>query len=123
MALVLLVDDEIGLAELLGEILADEGHRVLVATNGRQALEHALNDRPDLVLTDFMMPIMDGAALMQALGANAALAEVPVIMMSSMPETAIAARCSGYVAFIRKPFNITGLIEVVEKFSRQTPLG
>lgn len=117
MAVVLVVDDEIGLAELLGEILADEGHRVLVATNGKKALEQAQTERPDLVLTDFMMPIMDGGALLEALAADPVLAGVPVIMMSSMPEVAIAERCSGYAAFIRKPFNVAELVEVVGKFS------
>ena len=119
MALVLVVDDEIGLAELLAEILTDEGHRVLVATDGRQALEQAMADRPDLVITDFMMPIMDGGALLQALAANPALAAIPVVVMSSMPETSVAERCSGYVAFVRKPFKITRLVEVVEEFSRR----
>lgn len=121
MALVLIVDDEFGLAKLLGQILADQGHRALIATNGRQALERAMNDPPDLVLTDFMMPIMDGAGLMRALGDSPKLAAVPVILMSSLPEDSVAPRCPGYVAFIRKPFNLNELIEVVAKFSPDTP--
>ncbi len=121
MSLVLIVDDERGLAKLLGQILAEEGHRVLIATNGQQALEQAVNDPPDLVLTDFMMPIMDGAGLIRALGDTPTLAAVPVILMSSMPEESVAPRCSGYAAFIRKPFNLVELIEVVAKFSPVTP--
>ena len=121
MALVLIVDDERGLAKLLGQILADEGHRVLIATNGQQALEQAVNDPPDLVLTDFMMPIMDGAGLIRALGDSPKLSAVPVVLMSSMPEESVASRCPGYAAFVRKPFNLNELIKVVEKFSPVAP--
>ena len=61
MAVILVVDDEIGIANLLADVLSDEGHRVLVAVNGRDALKRAEEERPDLVITDYMMPVMDGA--------------------------------------------------------------
>lgn len=121
MAVVLIVDDEFGLAELLGAVLADEGHKIRVAMNGMQALDQATMERPDLILTDMMMPVMDGAGLIKALRADANLADVPVIVMSSMPEASVAARCSGYVAFLWKPFNVVQLLEVVSRFSPVTP--
>lgn len=113
MPVVLVVDDEYGIARLLEDVFEDEGHRVLVASNGRQALERAAEQRPDLVLTDFMMPVMDGAGLIAAMAADPALADIPVIVMSSMPEETVAARCSGYAVFVRKPFNIFDLIDLV----------
>lgn len=113
MLVVLVVDDEYGIARLLEDVFEDEGHRVLLAGNGRQALDRAAEQRPDLVLTDFMMPVMDGAALIEAMAADPALAGIPVVVMSSMPEETVAARCPGYAAFVRKPFQIFDLIDLV----------
>ena len=98
MALVLVVDDEFGIVRLLEDVLTDEGHTVVVAINGKQALERATETRPDLVLTDFMMPVMDGAGLIEGLAADPALADVPVVVMSSLPEAAVAERCPAYAA-------------------------
>jgi CheY-like chemotaxis protein len=120
-ALVLVVDDEFGIVKLLQEVLEDEGHQVLVATNGRQALERAAKAPPALVITDFMMPVMDGAELIKAMAADEQLAKVPVILISSVPEAMIAERISGYTAFVRKPFNIFDLIDLVAELSGGTP--
>lgn len=118
MATVLVVDDEHAIASLLENVLEDEGHRVLVASNGRIALVRAAETRPDLVITDFMMPVMDGAELVKAMAADAALAGVPVIVMSSMPEAAVTERCPGVkLVFLRKPFNIFELIELVARLT------
>ncbi len=113
MAVVLVVDDEFGIVKLLEEVLTDEGHRVVIATNGRQALERAAREKPALVVTDFMMPVMDGAALVKAMRADPHLADVPVLIMSSMPEATVAERSPGYAAFIRKPFNIFALVDII----------
>jgi CheY-like chemotaxis protein len=111
MALILVVDDEFGIASLLKDVLEDEGHRVVMASNGKQALEKAAAERPALVLTDFMMPIMDGAGLLKALAANPEFRTIPVAVMSSLPEAAVAERCSGYAIFLRKPFKIYDAVE------------
>ncbi len=113
MALVLVVDDEFGILRLLEDVLVDEGHRVIVAVNGRQALQHVTEERPALVITDFMMPVMDGAALINAMSTDPKLADVPIILMSSLPETAVAERIAGYTAFVRKPFKIFDLLDSV----------
>lgn len=114
MAIVLIVDDEFGIATLLEEVFEDEGHRSILAANGRQALERAAETRPDLVITDFMMPVMDGAALIDSLSSNPELKGIPVILMSSLPELTVAERCSGYASFVRKPFKILEVIDLVE---------
>ena len=113
MAVVLVVDDEFGIAMLIEDVLVDEGHRVLLATNGRQALNTVNDERPDLVLTDFMMPVMDGATLIESLAADPVLKTIPVAIMSSLPEAAVAERCSGYALFLRKPFKISEVIAIV----------
>jgi CheY-like chemotaxis protein len=117
-ATVLVVDDEHAIASLLVHALEDEGHVVIAASNGRMALAHAAQTRPDLVVTDFMMPVMDGAELVQALAADAALAGVPVIVMSSMPEASVRERTDGIaLMFLRKPFNIFALIDEVARLT------
>ncbi len=113
MALVLVVDDEFGITELFDAVLTDEGHRVLTAMNGRQGLEVLAAERPDLVFTDYMMPVMDGAAMLGAIAADPGLRSIPVVVMSSMPEAAVAERCSGYATFMRKPFRLPELLDVV----------
>lgn len=118
MATVLVVDDEFGISTLLKDVFEDEGHRVLVATNGRQALERVAEEKPDLVLTDFMMPVMDGAALIQALAADPATEGIPVLIMSSMPEATVAERCPGYATFVRKPFKIYDVMDIVTDLLR-----
>jgi len=115
MATVLVVEDEFGIVELFDAVLTDEGYQVLTAMNGRDGLELLAKERPDLVFCDFMMPVMDGAAMLGAMTANPALRGIPVVMMSSMPEAVVAERCSGYVTFMRKPFKLFALLDVVER--------
>ena len=115
MATVLVVDDEFGVAELFDAILTDEGHRVLTAINGRHGLELLAQERPDLMFLDYMMPVMDGAATLRAIASDPALPTIPVVMMSSMPEATVAERCSGHVAFLRKPFKIAQVVTLAER--------
>ena len=115
MAVVLVVDDEVGIANLLSDVFIDEGHRVLVAVNGHEALKRAGEERPDLVISDFMMPVMDGAQLIKAMADDPDLKDVPVFLMSSSAEAAVRDKCSGYALFIRKPFEIYGVIDLVTR--------
>jgi CheY-like chemotaxis protein len=110
MATVLVVDDEFGIAELFDAILTDEGHRVLMAVNGRYGLEMLAQERADLIFLDYMMPIMNGAAMLTALAANPDLRRIPVVLMSSMVEAAASERCAGYTRFMRKPFKVAQVI-------------
>jgi CheY-like chemotaxis protein len=115
MAVVLVVDDEVGIARLLSDVLSDEGHRVVVAANGHEALKRAEQERPDLVITDFMMPVMDGAHLIKAMAEHPDLKGVPVFLISSVPEAAVRDKCSGYALFIRKPFRIYDVVDQVTR--------
>ena len=114
MALVLVVDDEFGIADLLSAVLTDEGHRVMIAMNGRQGLELLNSERPDLVFLDYMMPVMDGAGMLRGMEADPDLQAVPVVLMSSMPEATVAERCFGYTSFMRKPFRLKQLVALTE---------
>ncbi len=112
-ATVLIVEDEFAIADLLEMALTDEGYRVVRAANGRQGLERLAEDPPDLVISDFMMPVLDGAGLVQAMRQSEGQREVPFIIISSMPEANVQARIDGYAAFVRKPFQIAALMQLV----------
>jgi len=115
MTTVLVVEDEFGIAELLDAVLTEEGYQVLTAMNGREGLDLLAHEQPELVLSDYMMPVMDGAALLSRMQAEPALQGIPVVMMSSMPEAAVATRCAGYAAFLRKPFKLFEVVDVVKR--------
>lgn len=111
---VLIVEDEFAIAELLEMALTDGGYRVVLAANGRQALEHlSEGPPPDLVISDFMMPVLDGAGFIQAMREIEPQRDIPYIIMSSVPEAAVRAQIDGYAGFIRKPFMIAALVRLV----------
>jgi CheY-like chemotaxis protein len=114
-ATILVVDDEFGIAELFEAILQDEGYRVLAATNGKQALEVLVQERPDLMFLDFMMPVLDGAGVLCAMASNPESNGIPIVLMSSMPEATVAARCSGYAVFMHKPFKVSQVLALTRQ--------
>lgn len=117
MRTVLVVDDEFGVAEVLEAVLQDEGYRAVTAINGRQGLERVLESTPDLIMLDLMMPIMGGAAMLEALQADPASAGIPVVLMSSLDEAAVRETCSGYRAFLRKPFRMAEVLSLLEQLA------
>ncbi|TNC12326.1 response regulator [Methylobacterium terricola] len=121
MASVLIVDDEFGIAELLDAVLADDGHTVVTAANGRQGLARIAAARPDLIFLDFMMPVMDGPAMLAALAADPGTRGIPVVLMSSMPEETVRERASGHAVFLRKPFRIKQIRDLVAQLAADRP--
>ncbi len=115
MATVLVVDDEFGVVEVLDAILTDEGYRVVTATNGRQAMARIAEQRPDLILLDYMMPVFDGVAVLRALSADPRATGLPIVVMSALPEEAISAEAKHYTAFLRKPFRIKTVLAAIER--------
>ena len=121
---VLIVEDEFAIAELLTMALTDAGYRVVVAANGRQGLERlAENPIPDLVITDFMMPILDGAGFLQTMREAEPQRYIPFVIISSIPDESVSSRMSGYAGFIRKPFRLASVVELVKRVlgARQPP--
>ena len=112
---VLLVDDELSSAEVLALVLAGEGYHVTLAADGRQALARLPEARPDLVVTDFMMPGMNGADLVAAIRAREPFSDVPVLLISGAPESAIRAYEAHYDAFLRKPFSLDEFLRVLQR--------
>jgi CheY-like chemotaxis protein len=101
-------------ANVVSEISAGGVDYALRAANGRQGLERLAEEpRPDLVITDFMMPILDDASFLQAMRGTEAQRDIPCIVISSMPEANVRARIDGYAAFVRKPFQLTEMMRMV----------
>lgn len=116
MANILVVDDEIGIRELLLEILGDEGHVVSTAEDAHQAREMRLADAPDLVLLDIWMPDTDGVTLLKEWQRDGLLT-MPVIMMSGHAtiDTAVEATRIGAINFLEKPISLQKLLKTVQQ--------
>ncbi len=108
-SLVLIADDEEPTLEILTSVIEDLGHHVLAARDGHEALRLARDHRPDLIITDFMMPGCNGVELLRAVRAEAELGAVPVILISAAtPATAAEA-----TRFFAKPLHLGDLEEEV----------
>jgi DNA-binding NtrC family response regulator len=116
MATILVVDDEMGIRELLSEILSDEGHVVEVAENAQKAREYRSGNTPDLVLLDIWMPDTDGVTLLKEWSSQGQLT-MPVIMMSGHAtiDTAVEATKIGALNFLEKPIALQKLLSAVEQ--------
>jgi DNA-binding NtrC family response regulator len=117
---ILVVDDEVGIRELLSEILFDEGYQVHLAENAQQAREYRANKTPDLVLLDIWMPDLDGLSLLKEWVAQGLLT-MPVIMMSGHGtiETALEATRIGAADFLEKPIALQKLLKTVAAVMQQ----
>lgn len=115
MKTILVVDDELANAEVLSLILEDEGYKVFCASNGRHGLERVAEVVPDLVILDYMMPIMNGAAMGQALRSSPATQHIKILMNSSLPANAITPQFDGFDAFLRKPYNVDVALDLIAK--------
>lgn len=124
MAEILVVDDEIGIRELLSEILADEGHDVRLAENATAARQIRSEVTPDLVLLDIWMPDTDGISLLKEWSA-AGLLTMPVVMMSGHGtiDTAVEATRIGAVDFLEKPIALQKLLSTVKKALKHDHIG
>jgi len=116
MANILVVDDEMGIRELLSEILGDEGHAITLAENAQQAREARAAATPDLVLLDIWMPDTDGVTLLKEWQRDGLLT-MPVIMMSGHAtiDTAVEATRIGALNFLEKPIALQKLLKAVQQ--------
>lgn len=114
MATILVVDDEIGVRELLAEILRDAGHRVLSAGDAAEAFRLRRKERVDLVLLDVWMPGEDGLALLRRWAAEEAT-DIPIVMLSGHAtiDAAVEATRIGACAFLEKPIALQRLLSTV----------
>jgi len=113
---ILVVDDEVGIRELLSDILQDEGYSVRVAENAQAARDERQKERPSLVLLDIWMPDSDGISVLKE-WANAGLLTMPVVMMSGHGtiDTAVEATRIGAFDYLEKPIALQKLLKTVEE--------
>jgi len=123
MASILVVDDEMGIRELLHEILTEEGHTVYPAESANQARAVREQMEPDLVLLDIWMPDTDGITLLKE-WARDNLLTMPVVMMSGHAtiDTAVEATRIGALNFLEKPIALQKLLKTVSKALERSPL-
>jgi CheY-like chemotaxis protein len=110
---VLVVDDDREALEALEGVLTAQGHRVITAVDGHDALEKAPRLRPDLVITDLLMPVLDGIGLAKALRADPITATTRIVLCSGVSEGSVRPLFSSYDAFLQKPFELDELARAV----------
>jgi two-component system response regulator MprA len=110
---VMVVDDEPDLRDLVALTLIDAGYEVGVARDGREALAKINERRPDIILLDMMMPIMDGQTLCRKLRDDGGLPRV--VVMTAADHVAQCARDVGAVGWLAKPFDIDELVIAIRK--------
>ncbi len=116
---VLLVEDDFDLRDALVPILEDEGHRVVSAANGKEALDR-LHDmpKPSVILLDLMMPVMSGEEFRAEQLRDPALASIPVVVVSARPHIEERAARLGAAGCLQKPFEVEHLLEMVRRSRR-----
>lgn len=108
---ILLVEDEPDLAKVVTIILEEAGYHVTVAHDGQAGLTIALQERPELVITDFMMPRLDGLAMIEQL--RRADFFSPIVLCTAVAEAELPASTRGYDAYLGKPYLAADLLDAV----------
>ncbi|USV98438.1 response regulator [Pseudomonas pergaminensis] len=115
MTTILVVDDEYLIADILSFALEDEGYMVVTASNGRKGLEVLERERPALIITDYMMPVMSGEEFATAIRALPSANKLPIILISGAQAHIGIERSDLFDAVLAKPFNIDLIIAEVKK--------
>jgi DNA-binding response OmpR family regulator len=116
---VLVVDDDENIRETVAQALDMDGYQVITATNGAEALEQVRLGRPDAVVLDLMMPVMDGWGVLEACQREELCAKTPVLVMSAYRKLVEVAPELGASAYMTKPFDLDVLLGAVERLLRQ----
>jgi two-component system chemotaxis response regulator CheY len=121
MATILTVDDSPSIRQMIKVVLEPGGHTVVEAGDGAQGLEKAKVAKPDLVITDLNMPVMNGLELIKALRGQPSLLGLPIVFLTTESNDAIKqqAKSAGATGWITKPFKPDQLLAVVSKLVRK----
>jgi two-component system chemotaxis response regulator CheY len=117
---ILVVEDDDAIRGLVTDVLRDDGYLVREATNGVEALEQLRGERPDLIVLDLMMPVMDGWQFVEACRDKGCCKGVPIVVTSAshdLPRTAERLRDFGVRTCLAKPFDVDGLLALVERYA------
>lgn len=122
MKTVVVIDDEYAIVETLVDVLELYGYACVTASNGEEGLELIKQKHPDLVITDLMMPIMDGGELVAALRADPQFRELPIIVTSAAQHpTGFASEPASRFVYIRKPFSVSELLHHIRQLTERDP--
>ena len=118
---ILLVDDEVEFAEMIQMRLEANEYAVLLAHDGKAGLEIARKEKPDAILLDVMMPVMDGFKALRELRRDATTWDIPVIMLTAKGETSSIMRAqeSGAVDYLIKPLDSQKMLEILKKHAQK----
>lgn len=114
MTLILVIDDETGIREFLRAMLADEGYETTLAGDGQEGLQRLEEALPDVVLSDVMMPFLNGIDLAMAIARNPRYRTIPVVLMSAVGRSVVTAG-TPHAAYLPKPFDIGALLTTLEQ--------
>ncbi len=119
---ILVVDDEPSIRSLLSRILDREGYEVLLATSGREALEVAAKEKPDLVILDLNLPDIYGEDVCRRIRENPSIEKVPVLILTGKTTQGLSARClnGGADDYLPKPFDIEDILAHLRALLRRT---
>jgi CheY-like chemotaxis protein len=109
---VLIVDDDFSIVETLGEVISHEGYAVAGVANGKEALAEVRAHPPALILLDYMMPVMDGLQVLEAIRVDPAVAAIPVLMMTAAP-LGLPATQKRWDDLLLKPFEAGQLVRAI----------
>lgn len=109
---ILVVDDERLVIEVLNELFGDEGYGTLAAYNGVEALTVLARTRPNVILTDLLMPVLDGFGLCRAVLADPSTATIPLVLMSAAPELKFSIDFP-IAGFLQKPFQFEIMLNLI----------
>ena len=113
---VLLVDDEVKLVATVKVFLELNGYDVVTAHNGQEGLQVARAEIPDLIVSDIMMPVMDGYSMLKELKTDVKFKDIPVIMLTAKDGLSDLCEIEGARQFLVKPFDLEMLVQVVQRF-------
>jgi CheY-like chemotaxis protein len=117
---ILVVEDDAAIRGLVSDFLRDDGYQVREAGNGLEALERMREGRPDLIVLDLMMPIMDGWQFVEACRSQPGCQDVPIVVTSAshdLSRTAERLTALGVRTCLAKPFDLDGLLALVERYA------
>ena len=122
---ILLADDDTVTTRFVSSLLQQAGYEVLIAEDGRQAYELAIDHQPDLILADLVMPYQDGYALLRALRTQNGLSGVPVVILSALDreEDIVRGLEEGADDYVVKPFNARELVVRIRKLLERSKNG
>jgi CheY-like chemotaxis protein len=121
---ILVVEDDPAIRGLLSELLRDDGYEVREASNGVEALRAVSSERPDLIVLDLMMPVMDGWTFVEECHRKPCCDDVPIVVTSAshdLPQTAEKLSAFGVRTCLAKPFDVAGLLTLIERYAPSHP--